>query len=252
MYSLTLQFSVAAAANCALLPEAMSFDEGATFGVGFVAAAEALFNSLGLPWPELLDHPTKKLHKDEPPLPEKKRWILIWGGATTTGLMAIQLAIQMGLSVIAVSSLHNADYLRSYGAEVVLCRHGTAETIQEVRKYDVDIAIDCVGGATAGFAAQALKEGGRLVCLVQRPKSLDDERRVELLDVLLKRFHEDLVYGRRLMVLAERLLKDGKLRAPRVKIVSGGLAGVEMGLDWLRKNEVSGAKLVVRMLDTPP
>lgn len=69
------------------------------------------------------------------------------------------------------------------------------------------MAFDCVGAETSEYAARALKDGGKLVCLVKRPKDAGD--RVEVLDLLVKRFHEDSDYGSRLMDFVEGLLRRG-------------------------------------------
>ncbi|KAG5421006.1 IFR1 [Candida metapsilosis] len=47
-------------------------------------------------------------------------YILIWGGATATGILAIQLAKQIyGLKVVATASPKNHEYLKSLGADYV-------------------------------------------------------------------------------------------------------------------------------------
>ena len=56
----------------------MSFEEAATLGVGVTTVGQALYQSLGLPYPT---EPTKeKVH------------LLIYGGSTATGTLAIQYA----------------------------------------------------------------------------------------------------------------------------------------------------------------
>jgi NADPH:quinone reductase-like Zn-dependent oxidoreductase len=224
----------------------MTFEEGATIGVAVVAAAEALLNALDLPWEPLLN-PRPASSTEEKPVNEKP-WLLIWGGATTTGMIATQLANQMGLRVIAVSSLHNAEYLYSNGAEIVLCRLKEEETVERIKEYGAEMGLDCVGAHTAGLAARALKEKGRLVCLVQPPKAVVP---LQVSQLLIKRFHEDLGYGERLMALVTKLLESGRLKAPRLRIIGGGLAGIADGLNVMRKGEISGEKVVVRVAETP-
>lgn len=45
--------------------------------------------------------------------------MLIWGGSTSVGTNAIQLAHAAGYDVITTASPHNADYLRTLGADQV-------------------------------------------------------------------------------------------------------------------------------------
>jgi NADPH:quinone reductase-like Zn-dependent oxidoreductase len=61
------------------IPESVSFEEAAALGTGLASAGIALFYSLGLP-ASYLDKPAEK------PFP-----VLIYGGSSATGTMAIQL-----------------------------------------------------------------------------------------------------------------------------------------------------------------
>lgn len=61
------------------IPDAMTFEEAAALGTGLASAGMALFYSLGLD-PKLLEKPTTE------PFP-----VLVYGGASATGTMAIQL-----------------------------------------------------------------------------------------------------------------------------------------------------------------
>lgn len=132
------------------------------------------------------------------------------------------------------------------GADLVLDRHNPDIIIETIRALHVTMALDCVGDKTAGFAAKALQPGGRLVCLVKAPK-LEEGSTVQTLGVLIKRFHEDVAYGLRLMSFVEELLERRLLKMPRIKVSPGGFEGVEPGLDLLRKNAVSGVKVVVSL-----
>lgn len=68
----------AKASVTAKIPDSMSFEEAATFGVGVTTVGQALYQSLGLPYPT---EPTNdKIH------------LLIYGGSTATGTLAIQYA----------------------------------------------------------------------------------------------------------------------------------------------------------------
>lgn len=60
------------------IPDDMSFEEAATLGAGIVTMGQGLYQSLGLPLP---DDPAKEA------IP-----VLIYGGSTATGSLAIQFA----------------------------------------------------------------------------------------------------------------------------------------------------------------
>lgn len=61
------------------IPDGMSFESAAALGTALASAGMALFYSLGIPG-ELLDKPSEK------PYP-----VLVYGGASATGTMALQL-----------------------------------------------------------------------------------------------------------------------------------------------------------------
>ena len=91
------------------LPQRMSFDEGATIGVGITTVGQALGGCLRLPLPV----PSPFLAREGVP----GQFILIYGGQTSTGILAIQLAKLSGLRVIATCSSNGFDRVKSLGAE---------------------------------------------------------------------------------------------------------------------------------------
>jgi NADPH:quinone reductase-like Zn-dependent oxidoreductase len=208
-------------------------------GVGSVAAAGALFDNLEIP------RSSVKSHLDT------KQWILIWGGSSVTGMYAIQLAKQAGLHVIAVAGLQNAVYLKELGVDLLLDRHQPEEAVSRIRSLGVSIGIDCVGKETSTYAVQSLADKGKLVCLVQKPSTPQDATKsVEICEVLVKRFHEDSIYGQGLMDFVSSLLFDKALRPVRHEVIKGGLHGIDVGLQDLQQERVSGKKLVVLLNDT--
>lgn len=46
----------------------------------------------------------------------RDQWVIIWGGATSVGCNAIQLAVAAGYSVVTTTSPKNFDYVKSLGA----------------------------------------------------------------------------------------------------------------------------------------
>ena len=47
------------------------------------------------------------------------------------------------------------------------------------------------------------------------------------------------------------MIRERKLKAPPIKVLPDGFAGVAAGLDMMRQNKVSAEKLVIRVKDTP-
>jgi NADPH:quinone reductase-like Zn-dependent oxidoreductase len=116
------------------IPPNISFEEAATMGGGLATVALAMYKHLQLPFLAL---PSLENAEDE----EKKTPILIYGGSTATGTLAIQFAklcvsptpvalsevdigadetYRSGLEVITAASPHNFSLLKSLGADHVL------------------------------------------------------------------------------------------------------------------------------------
>ena len=87
------------------IPDHLSFDSASVLPLGFTTAVAGLFekNQLGLGYPQL-----------EPERKEKA--VLIWGGSTSVGCNAIQLATAAGYDVVTTSSPKNFDLVKSLGA----------------------------------------------------------------------------------------------------------------------------------------
>ena len=93
------------------------------------------------------------------PTPEGKpkpldRALLIWGGSSSVGTLAVQLATASGAHVIAVASSRNHDFVKSLGAKSVFDYNSSAVSA-EVAK-----AVQAAGGDFVG-ALPALDLGRR-------------------------------------------------------------------------------------------
>lgn len=90
------------------IPAAMEFQDAAVLPLGLSTAACALFqmDQLGLQHPSSSPAPTGKT-------------VLVWGGSTSVGSNAIQLAVAAGFEVVTTASPRNFDYVRSLGASAV-------------------------------------------------------------------------------------------------------------------------------------
>ena len=136
------------------LPEGMSFAVGASMPLRTATAALALFHSLGLP-SELLDEQHKKQGESFD--------VLVYGGATSTGTMAIQLLKMCGLRVITTCSPKNFELVKDYGAdECVDYQSPTCgPDIRVMTGNALDYALDCVTNeGTMKICYQALGRCG--------------------------------------------------------------------------------------------
>lgn len=82
--------------------------------------------------------------------------VLIHGAAGGVGLVAVQLAINLGARVIATASEESHAYLRHLGADPVTYGAGLVDRIRDLAPGGIDVAIDAVGSDEAIDASLAL------------------------------------------------------------------------------------------------
>jgi NADPH:quinone reductase-like Zn-dependent oxidoreductase len=145
------------------LPENISFEEGATLPLASITAALVIFQQLGFPFPG-------EGKKDVP--------FLVWGGASSVGLYAIQLANLAGATVIAVASKQNHDLLKSLGARYTFDYKDpdVVDHIKDASGGGVQYGIDTISEPkTVGQGAKAYKSNGEigLILPVDKSKSGD-------------------------------------------------------------------------------
>ncbi|WVQ69670.1 uncharacterized protein L199_007890 [Kwoniella botswanensis] len=266
------EYSVHSASEVGHTPNHIADQEAATLGTGLITAGVALFKTLGLSLESLSSTEKKQREEDA-------SWVLIWGGSGITGVYLIELARLLGYRIICSASPVNHDYIKSLGADVVLDRwsdpNDLVERIREATEDNVRIAIDNVGSATATLCYQVLQgsstwrkihdvsvtgEGqysSKLVPLAGSPKEpknkSDGIREVESLRISFSTtFYGHPEFSEALLDRFDKLLQNKLLTPARIRLVEGGLHGIEKGLDDLRHSRVQGGyKLVARLADTP-
>lgn len=99
------QYVVLLAHMTSPIPDTLSYERAAVLPLGVSTAASGLFqkDQLGLALPTL-------------DAPERQETVLVWGGSTSVGANAIQLASNSGYRVVSTASRRNFDYLTSLGA----------------------------------------------------------------------------------------------------------------------------------------
>jgi threonine dehydrogenase-like Zn-dependent dehydrogenase len=93
--------------------------EAPVYGIGFGTAAQALYARLDVPYP--------------PAKVEGEEWFLVYGGSTSVGLFAVQLAKLAGFKVVATCSPKNFDLVKSYGADEVVDYKDSEAAIKKIR-----------------------------------------------------------------------------------------------------------------------
>jgi NADPH:quinone reductase-like Zn-dependent oxidoreductase len=271
------QFTVASNFNISRVPTIVSRERLAGIGVAFVAASLALGISLSFDFtavrqsvrgPNLrqllrsldpksipADQRNECIQKiKDADIPKAGDWILIWGGSSTSAHIIAQLSKLIGLRVIKVVDVgKHGDRLSRRHIDLLIDGHDSSratEIIRSVTKGNLRFAVDTIGKKTAELAQSCLQQGSdstrsHLVGLSGLPEVAT--LGVQHHQLPIKVYHEVPEVGDSLMIWLEALLKEGKLSPPDTEVASGGLEGINDGLDRMRKGEISGKRLVIKL-----
>ncbi|WP_314138085.1 zinc-binding alcohol dehydrogenase family protein [uncultured Plantibacter sp.] len=263
------QFTVVRADLAAPIPDGLRDEDAVVLPLGISTAATALFQRDHLALPHPSEHPTPT-----------GTTVVVWGGATSVGSNAIQLAVASGHRVATTASPHNHDRMRELGADLVFdYRSPTVVTdlVSALRGSSV-VGVLAVGTGSAEPAlAVATATGARRVALASPSVSFGSlPRRAGpsltfirtmtrlvaanvALQVRARRagISARYVWGSSLMTnevgpmlwedyLPGALAAGRHLCAPAPEVVGEGLEAMQPALDRLHGG-VSARKLVVRL-----
>jgi len=254
------QFIKVDGANLYRIPEDMSFDEAVTYSVAFQTAAMGLYHILKLP------EPYTTPDKEATP-------ILIWGGASSVGMTAVQLAKLSGLTVIATASPRNNDLLKSLGADYVF-PYNDPNTPAEIKKVTNDklyLAYDTISekGTTQmvinAFGSDPATTGKKELVNVLPPGELDEKansvkrhlvmtfslfgKEMPSYGIILPADPSIYAFSIHSYEILERLLKEKKLRRQKIKVF-GGLEKVPEGFAYMKEGKNSAEKIIYHPLET--
>lgn len=98
----------------------------------------------------------------------KDKYILLWGGATATGIYAIQIAkLIYGLKVITTCSAKNFDFVKSFGADYIF-DYNSETVIEDIKKQaDGKLAyvLDCVSMPETYKSCYDCTEGSETIAI---------------------------------------------------------------------------------------
>ena len=222
-------------------------EQAATLGVGITTVAQGLYQNLGLPLP--------------PAKVQNQPWILIYGGSTATGTIAIQYAKLSGLKVVTTASPRNFALLKDLGADLVFDYNepDVGAKIRAATNDDLKLVFDTFSeGPSPGISAAAISsKGGKHAAILKREKFPRDDV-ASSWTLAYTAFGEeyspqfpaneaDAEFGTRFWAISEELVNSGKIRAHPPQVREGGLEGIAQGLKDLKEGKVSGVKLVYKI-----
>ncbi|UPL02039.1 hypothetical protein LCI18_012973 [Fusarium solani-melongenae] len=287
------QYVVASDFNVVRIPKEITVNQGATLGVAYVAASLSLSVCLGVDFTSVHDGPNiLNLVREVPEesLPQDIRgeclngilpgegakpgdWITIWGGSSTSAVIAAQLARLVGLRVALVvdNAKHGVRISENpvLRPDLLVDSHDPERAVAILRantKGRLRFGIDTRGKDTAEILLRALgpEELHRKTPPVNSPPSTPPSEPTVPAHIVgmsglpkqasagvifhtmpVKLYHEVPEVGEALSSWLERLLATRALVPPRIIDVEDGLHNVNKGLDRMRKGEISGGKLLV-------
>lgn len=235
------------------IPENISFQEAATLGVGLITVGQSLYQALKLDPPKAEPVPNG--------IP-----VLIYGGSSATGTLAIQFAKLSGYTVITTCSRHNFDLVRGLGADAVY-DYKDPEAPAQIRKFTdnkLKFVADCISlEPCADFCEKAIStDGGKYNSLIN-----STTKRENIVDTATFGYTalgepfakfgretpaipEDAAATEKFIKAAVPLLASGKVKVHPPQVGKGGLHGVLEGLKLMEEDKVSGVKLVYNIADT--
>ncbi|KAJ5202108.1 uncharacterized protein N7498_006771 [Penicillium cinerascens] len=209
------------------IPDFMSYEAAATFGVG---------------------------------LTTEETSILIYGGATATGTLAIQLAKLSGLRVVTTCSESNRGLMFELGADAVFDYHDpqAGEQIREATDDALEFVLDTISThqSAAICSASISSSGGSYHALLDVKCAREDvDSHVSMAYDLLGEPYRmgpneispdksNLEFGIRWWNSVQKLLDQRRVLPHPYQVKTGGLAGVLAGLQLLREGKVRASKLV--------
>jgi NADPH:quinone reductase-like Zn-dependent oxidoreductase len=110
-----------------VIPEDMAFEDAAVVPLGLSTAAAGLYEAqhLGLPLP-LPRGPSETETETE-----TEKVVLVWGGSSSVGSSAIQLAVASGFAVVTTASEHNFGFCKGLGATRVF-DHRSGSVVSDI------------------------------------------------------------------------------------------------------------------------
>ena len=235
--------------------EVRSFEGAASINLGLV--------TVGLSFSHYLQIENKKQPGDG---------ILIWGGATATGILAIQIAkLVYSLSVITTASPKNHCLLKQLGADYVFDYKDTDVVNKVKRVGQIKFALDTIATPETFQKVYDSTEGSQevfidsLAGLDYRSITANDARgdqvhwghTIACLASLKEKavFNENYVQTPELLVDFTQWWQNvvpqiiDQIKHTNLRLLNKGLDSVNEGLELSRNNKLSGEKAVFRVLD---
>ncbi|KAJ5973370.1 alcohol dehydrogenase [Penicillium waksmanii] len=222
----------------AAVPNSLPLANAVVLPISISTASSALFVQLKAPLPSLNSQSTGKK-------------VLIWGGSSSVGSSAIQLARASGLEVITTARSANHALVKQLGATDVF-DHKNTDTVDKISNIlrPGDLVVDCISSEDTQVKCGEIlsRTGGGKLAILGFPKgSVHESVERVFVNGLAPGFTNPEVGDAVWRQYIPSALANGKFQAkPDPIIVKGGLSKLQEGIDLLRGG-VSAKKVVVEI-----
>ena len=223
------------------IPDGISFESAVVIPLGFSTASCGLFQDSFLK----LQLPTV------PPQKSTGKTLLIWGGASSVGSNAIQLAVAAGYKVVTTASPKNFEYVKKLGASAAFDYNDPTvadELVKALKETTIAGALDCVGGPAWSICTDVvLKSSGSKFVATTKAGFPDPPEGVSIKSIFGTTIKDNEVGKAVYEDFLPKALKDGAfVPAPEPLVAGKGLESVQEAVD-LHKKGVSAQKVVVSL-----
>jgi NADPH:quinone reductase-like Zn-dependent oxidoreductase len=230
------------------IPDSMRYEEACVIPLCLTTAASCLFHKdyLALRMPSSTSHETTN------------QTVLIWGGSTSVGTNAIQLAVAADYEVIATASPHNFAYVKGLGASQVFDYNSATirEDLIAALKGKKVVGGMAIGGINTPMAYEAILESCAAILRETEGRkflvTLKPTKDLNLSGIEAKLSNAALMHEREMGYtifrdfLAPKLAAGSYKPSPKPEVVGHGLECIQVGLDLLKAG-VSAKKLVITL-----
>ncbi|PMD47202.1 GroES-like protein [Hyaloscypha variabilis F] len=246
------------------IPNTMSYETASVIPLGTCTAAAGLFQKDHL----ALQHPTIKAASTG-------KTVIIWGGSTSVGCNAIQLAVAAGYEVFTTCSPRNFDFVKKLGAAKAFDYNSKTVIPDMIRAFQGKTAAGAYsigdGGAEACMAILDNVQGNKIIAMASFPVLKNPQNLVFLRTIfhfitwiasfkvkgLLKGIKSTFIIGSTVAKndvgkalfadFLEMALETGTfVPAPEVMVFGKGLESIQAACEFQEKG-VSAKKVVVSL-----
>ena len=227
------------------IPDRISFESAAVIPLGLSTAASGLFQTdfLNLQFPTV------------PPQKSTGQTLLVWGGASSVGSNAIQVAVAAGYEVVTTASPKNFEYVKKLGASAAY-DYSSSTVNDDLREFfsgkTIAGALDCIGGAAWSLCADIVSANGssgndnKFVATTKR--GFPDPPAGVTMKAVFATTIKDNAVGKAIYedFLPKALEAGSFVPAPEPVVAGQGLQSVQGAVE-LQQNGVSATKVVVSL-----